>query len=399
MVFSLPDTARTRNIEHNPKVALNFAGDGSGGDIVIVSGRARLEPGPSADKLAPFVKKYAWGLERLRATPEQFAGQVLGADPDQAHQGPRARVIRLAEPADLDTVAALLCAFRDWWGASTPSDETMRGAVEQLLRDPNTEYLLAGTSGLAQLRFRLSAWTGVEDCWLEDVFVADDARGTGLGRALVEAAMERARARGCRRIELDVQESNEHAIRLYVKCGFSARPKGAGRTLFLSANSKPRSASRARSAGASRWRCERLVLVLPAPPLIRRLLRAAGRRVLPLLLAAEGRQVEEGPDAAERLDPAAAGLVGQVGVVAVAQEALQTEVLRRAARLLEGERARVPGEAPPHPLLVGAIRSCGAGATTAKVTSRALMCSIGGTWSENIVQPPHGSPSSGNQKW
>ena len=143
--------------------------------------------------------------------------------------------IRLAGPADLDTVAGLLCGFRDWWGSSTPSDETMRGAAERLLVDPNTEYLLAGSAGFAQLRFRLSAWTGVEDCWLEDVFVTDSARGTGLGRALVEAALERARSRGCRRIELDVQESNEHAIRLYVKCGFSVEPKGPGRTLFLSA--------------------------------------------------------------------------------------------------------------------------------------------------------------------
>ena len=65
--------------------------------------------------------------------------------------------------------------------------------------------------------------------------MSDDARGTGLGRALVEAALERARARGCKRIELDVQEYNEHAIGLYEKCGFSVRPKGSGRTLFLSA--------------------------------------------------------------------------------------------------------------------------------------------------------------------
>lgn len=144
-------------------------------------------------------------------------------------------MIRLAEPFDLDTVAALLSGFRDWWGSSTPSDDTFRTTAERLLDDPNTEFLLAGSSGLAQLRFRLSAWTGAEDCWLEDVYVADDARGTGLGRALVEAAMERARARGCRRIELDVNESNEHAIRLYVKCGFSVEPKPPGRTLFLGA--------------------------------------------------------------------------------------------------------------------------------------------------------------------
>jgi ribosomal protein S18 acetylase RimI-like enzyme len=144
-------------------------------------------------------------------------------------------VIRRAGPPDLDTVVSLLCAFRDWWGSATPSDETFRRTAELLLRDPNTEFLLAGSAGLAQLRFRLSAWTGVEDCWLEDVYVADDARGTGLGRALVEAAMERARARGCRRIELDVNETNERAIALYVKCGFAAEPKPPGRTLFLAA--------------------------------------------------------------------------------------------------------------------------------------------------------------------
>lgn len=141
--------------------------------------------------------------------------------------------IRLAGPDDLDTVAELLSAFRDWWGSSTPSDETFRSTAEVLLRDPSTEYLLAGSSGLAQLRYRLSVWTGVEDCWLEDLYVRDDARGTGLGRALVEACFERARARGCRRIELDVNESNTAAIALYESCGFSVEPKPPGRTLFL----------------------------------------------------------------------------------------------------------------------------------------------------------------------
>jgi PPOX class probable F420-dependent enzyme len=73
VVFSLPDTARTRNIEANPKVSLNFEGDGEGGDIVILSGRASLEQGPPANLVAPYVKKYAWGFERLRVTPQQFA--------------------------------------------------------------------------------------------------------------------------------------------------------------------------------------------------------------------------------------------------------------------------------------------------------------------------------------
>ena len=61
----------------------------------------------------------------------------------------------------------------------------------------------------------------------------ESARGTGLGKALTEACFERARARGCRRIELDVNESNTAAIALYTGLGFSTEPKGPGRTLFL----------------------------------------------------------------------------------------------------------------------------------------------------------------------
>jgi PPOX class probable F420-dependent enzyme len=74
LVFSLPDTARARNIEANPKVSLNFAGDGSGGDIVILSGNATVEPDAApAHGVGPYVEKYAWGFERLRITPEQFS--------------------------------------------------------------------------------------------------------------------------------------------------------------------------------------------------------------------------------------------------------------------------------------------------------------------------------------
>jgi len=48
---------------------------------------------------------------------------------------------------------------------------------------------------VCQLRYRFAVWTGAEDCCLEDLFVEADARGSGVGRALVEAAMERARGR------------------------------------------------------------------------------------------------------------------------------------------------------------------------------------------------------------
>jgi len=76
-------------------------------------------------------------------------------------------------------------------------------------------------------------WKSAEDCWLEDLFVREDARRSGLGRALVDAAVERARERGCKRIELDVNEDNVPARALYEACGFLTEPKPPGKTLFI----------------------------------------------------------------------------------------------------------------------------------------------------------------------
>ena len=50
----------------------------------------------------------------------------------------------------------------------------------------------------------------------------DSARRHGLGEALVQAALDRARERGCGRIELDVNEANEPARALYERLGFSS---------------------------------------------------------------------------------------------------------------------------------------------------------------------------------
>src|ERR687896_2160305 len=88
--------------------------------------------------------------------------------------------------------------------------------------------------GVCQLRYRLSVWTGADDCWLEDLYVDEGARGSGLGRALVNTAFERARQRGCRRMELDVNKQNAAAIAFYESLGFTTEPKPPGRTLFVS---------------------------------------------------------------------------------------------------------------------------------------------------------------------
>ena len=139
-------------------------------------------------------------------------------------------MVRLATPDDAADVARLMIGFRDWQGRSEPPDDVIERTVGELLSDPNTDFLLAGRPavGVCQLRYRLSVWTGTDDCCLEDLFVDAAARGSGLGRELVAAALERARKRGCTRMDLDANEANEPALELYRSVGFGSWSDAAG---------------------------------------------------------------------------------------------------------------------------------------------------------------------------
>ena len=59
--------------------------------------------------------------------------------------------------------------------------------------------------------------------WIEDVVVAEAARGLGVGEALNTAALESARLRGVRTIDLTSRPSREAANAMYVKLGFERR--------------------------------------------------------------------------------------------------------------------------------------------------------------------------------
>ncbi|HEY0343516.1 MAG TPA: GNAT family N-acetyltransferase [Solirubrobacteraceae bacterium] len=146
----------------------------------------------------------------------------------------------VAQPEEAEAIAGLLVEFRDHNGADWPSANAFLASVERLLEDLDTEFLLATPdddsppAGVLQLRFRFSVWKAAPDAWLEDLFVREEARRAGVGDALVSLALERARERGAKRIELDTNEDNAPALGLYERHGFSPRSKsGTGRDLFL----------------------------------------------------------------------------------------------------------------------------------------------------------------------
>lgn len=72
-VYSQPG-ARIRNIARNPKVTLNFRGDATGGDIVILSGLAQVdESRPSARRDVAWVAKYAPEWARAGMSADSFS--------------------------------------------------------------------------------------------------------------------------------------------------------------------------------------------------------------------------------------------------------------------------------------------------------------------------------------
>ena len=74
LVYSQPDTPKLQNIASRPRVALHLDGDGRGGDVVVVTGEARIDSGAlPADRVEAYVVKYRDGMRRIGMTPESFA--------------------------------------------------------------------------------------------------------------------------------------------------------------------------------------------------------------------------------------------------------------------------------------------------------------------------------------
>jgi len=80
LIYSQRGRGKLRNIQQHPQVALHFDGDGRGGDIIIFTGTARLDPdAPPAQQHAAYAQKYQQGMERIGMTAEQFAADYAVA--------------------------------------------------------------------------------------------------------------------------------------------------------------------------------------------------------------------------------------------------------------------------------------------------------------------------------
>jgi PPOX class probable F420-dependent enzyme len=74
LIYSRADAKRLAHLQQNSRVALNFDGNGRGGDIIVITGQAQVSSDdPPADRLPIYVEKYHDFIARGFATPEKFA--------------------------------------------------------------------------------------------------------------------------------------------------------------------------------------------------------------------------------------------------------------------------------------------------------------------------------------
>lgn len=148
-------------------------------------------------------------------------------------------VFRRAKAADLPAIIAMLAddalgSLRE--DASLPPNPAYLAAFAAIEADPNQALMVAQIGdevcGCLQLSFipglsRLGAWRGQ----IESVRIAASQRGAGLGRRMIEHAIEQCRARNCTLVQLTSDKNREDAAIFYAGLGFVASHEGFKRRL------------------------------------------------------------------------------------------------------------------------------------------------------------------------
>jgi ribosomal protein S18 acetylase RimI-like enzyme len=143
-------------------------------------------------------------------------------------------VCRDADSNDLAAIIALL-ADDELGSARNPlladAEDAYRAAFVEILASPDNGYVVAvgraGIVGCYQLTFiRGLSFTGGLRAQIESVRIASALRGRGLGTALMQDAVRRARGRGAFLVQLTTDHRRTHTRRFYERLGFEASHHG-----------------------------------------------------------------------------------------------------------------------------------------------------------------------------
>ncbi len=133
--------------------------------------------------------------------------------------------VHVASEAEAPQAARLLHDFNTEFGDPTPGPAVLAKRLEELIGAGEATVLLGGSGpdGVAVFRLRRAIFVGGLDAYLEELYVAPAKRRQGIGRALLDAAMDAARDAGATRMDIATSVDDTAAIGLYESTGFSNR--------------------------------------------------------------------------------------------------------------------------------------------------------------------------------
>lgn len=136
--------------------------------------------------------------------------------------------VRRATAADVSAIGQLLHDFNREYDDPTPGPAVLAERIGRLLGSDETVIMLGGPGpdGLAVLRFRPSFWSAGLECYLAELYVVPARRGQGLGRHLMECALDQARQLGADYMDLGTSEDDVATRALYESLGFTNREGG-----------------------------------------------------------------------------------------------------------------------------------------------------------------------------
>jgi ribosomal protein S18 acetylase RimI-like enzyme len=135
-----------------------------------------------------------------------------------------AATVTTAGPDDADAVHVALQRLVPQLSRSNPPP-SLDAVRAMLAHEAITQFVARGEDGTIVGVATLAVFPipTARRAWVEDVIVDEAVNGQGIGRALTEAMLERARALGCATVDLTSRPSREAANHLYRKVGFQPR--------------------------------------------------------------------------------------------------------------------------------------------------------------------------------
>jgi GNAT superfamily N-acetyltransferase len=132
-------------------------------------------------------------------------------------------IVRPAAPADLAQWRPLWDGYNAFYGRSgraALAEEVTRTTWARFFDDGEPVHALVAECegrivGLVHYLFHRSTVSIGPNCYLQDLFTDAALRGQGVGRALIAAVADRARAGGASRVYWMTHESNTAAMKLY----------------------------------------------------------------------------------------------------------------------------------------------------------------------------------------